>query len=243
MHVAEIMTRQVISVSPETTTAEAARLMLERHVSGLQVVDGDGAVLGILTQGDLLRRAETGTERHHSRWIEFLISPRQLSQEYATAHGRMVGEVMVRKVISVTPQDPITKVVDLMEHWRIKRLPVIEGERLVGIISRANLIRALLEHLPKPAAETTASDSEIRERILAEIAKEHWVPRDSVDVRVENGVAELYGSITDERERTALQVLAENVLGVKAVRDRLVWVEALSGFAVPAVGSKPPGSS
>ncbi len=240
MNVADVMTRPVISVTPETTVAEAARLMLEHHISGLPVVDAGGAVVGMVTEGDMLRRVETGTERQHARWLEFLIAPGRLAQEYASANARKVGEVMSPDVASVAPKDPLARVVELMERRHIKRLPVVEKGRLVGIVSRANLVRALLRNLPKPAARSRAGDAEIRNNILAEIAKQPWGPRASVDVTVHAGIAELHGSITDDRERNALQVLAENVPGVKAVRDHLVWVEPMSGFVIPAESLEPP---
>jgi CBS domain-containing protein len=242
MNVTDIMTTPVITVTPDTTIAEAARLMLEHRISGLPVVNVTGKVLGIVTEGDLLRRAETGTERRRSRWLEFLTSPGRLAEDYAQAHARKVGEVMSPVVVSVAPAAPLAEAVELMESRNIKRVPVIEEGRLVGIVSRANLVRALLHNLSKPAGQAAGvSDDEIRERILAEIAEQPWGPRASVDVRVEDGVAALHGSITDDRERTALRVLAENVAGVREVRDNVVWVEPLSGYVVPPEGSGPPG--
>jgi CBS-domain-containing membrane protein len=240
MNVADVMTQPVISVTPETTIAEAAGLMLQHRISGLPVVDGGGTVVGVVSEGDLLHRVETGTQRRHARWVEFLIAPGRLAEEYAQANARTVGEVMSADVVAVAPGDPLDEVVRQMERRHVKRLPVIEAGRLVGIVSRANLVRALLDNLPKPAPGKTAPADEIREHILAEIAKQPWGPRASVDVRVESGIVELYGSITDERERTALRVLAENSPGVKAVRDHLVWVEPVSGLVIPAIGSEPP---
>ena len=240
MNVADVMTHTVISVTPDTPIAEVAGLMLQHRISGLPVVDANGAVVGIVTEGDLLRRAETGTERRRARWLEFLTSPGRLARDYANANARKAGEVMTEDVASVRPQDALADVVRLMEGRHIKRVPVIDGGRLVGIVSRANLVRALVENLPKPAAAGTASDAEIRERILAEIARQPWGPRASVDVRVAGGIVELYGSITDDRERNALQIVAENTPGVKAVRDHLVWVEPVSGLITPTPGSEPP---
>ena len=241
MNVADVMTRKVISVTPETTIAEAARLMLRHRISGLPVVDQEERVVGVVTEGDLLRRTETGTERGHARWLEFLIAPGRLAADYARANARKAGEVMSTDVVAVAPQDSLAEVVRLMEHHHIKRLPVIEKGRAVGIVSRANLVRALVRNLPKPAAGAAGgSDDEIRRRILAEIAKQPWGPRASVDVRVARGVVELYGTITDERERTALQILAENAPGVKTVEDHLVWVEPVSGLVIPSIGSEPP---
>jgi CBS-domain-containing membrane protein len=201
-------------------------------------------VVGIVTEGDLLRRVETGTQRRHSHWLEFLIAPGRLAREYTDANARNVGEVMSAEVVSVTPQEALPEVIRLMEHHHVKRLPVIEAGRLVGIVSRANLVRALLHSLAeppgKPAGDAVAGDAEIRDRIVAEIARQPWGPRASVDVRVKDGAVELYGTITDERERTALRVLAENQPGVKTVLDHLVWIEPVSGFVIPAVGEEPP---
>ena len=245
MNVSDIMTRPVISVTPETPITEVARLMLQHRISGLPVVDPKGAVVGLVTEGDLLRRVETGTQRRHAHWIELLIGPGRLAQEYSHANARHAGEVMSTDVVSVAPQAALDEVVVLMERHRIKRVPVIDGGRLVGIISRANMVRALVHNLAKMAALSAgkaAGDEEIREQILAEIAKQPWGPRASVDVRVAAGIVELLGSITDDRERTALRVLAENIPGVTAVRDHLVWVEPMSGLVIPADGSVMPQS-
>ena len=238
MKVSDIMTHPVITVTPETTVGEAAELMLCHRISGLPVVNAAGEVVGIVTEGDLLRRAETGTERRRARWLEFLIAPGRLASEYAHAHGRQVGEVMTDTGVSVGPDDAVTDIIELMERRRIKRMPVIDEGKLVGIVSRANMVRALVRNLPRDKDAGVASDREIRDQILAEIAKQPWGPRASVDVRVENGVVELNGAVTDDRERPALRVLAENVPGVREVRDRLTWIEPMSGFVVPADGKE-----
>jgi CBS domain-containing protein len=226
MNVTEIMTQPVITVTPESLVVEAARLMLQHRVSGLPVIDADGEILGIVTEGDLLRRAETGAE-HRRHWLEFLIAPDRFADDYARARGRKVGEVMSEDLVSVGPDDPIEDVVRLMERRHIKRLPVVTAGRLVGIVSRADVVRALTRKLQQPA-KTAATDAEIRNGLQAEIAKQPWGPRPSVEVRVANGTVELLGSIEDERERTALRVLAENIPGVKAVRDHLVWLDRIS---------------
>jgi CBS-domain-containing membrane protein len=236
MYAADIMTRPVISVAPETKIAEAARLMLQHRISGLPVVDASGAIVGIVTEGDLVRRSEIGTERHRARWVELLIGPGRLARDYVDAHARTVGDVMTADVVAVSPGATLPEVVRLMEKHHVKRVPVVENGGLVGIVSRANLLRALVHTLPRTAVADAAisySDAEIRERILAEINKEPWGPRFSVDVTVENGIVELHGSITDDRERAALAVVAENTPGVKDVRDRLVWVDPMSGIVIP----------
>ncbi len=239
MSAADIMSQPVIGVGLETTIAEAAQLMLQHRISGLPVLDETGAVVGVVTEGDLLRRSELGTERHRPRWLELLSGAGRLASDYIDAHARKVGEVMSANVVSVTPQDTLPEIVRLMEKHHIKRVPVIEVGRLVGIVSRANLVGALVRNLARPAATEatgTSTDAEIRDRILADIGKEPWGRRCGVDVAVNDGVAELYGTITDEHQRIALRLVAENVRGVTGVDDRLVWVEPVSGIVIPAEG-------
>lgn len=232
MKAADVMKAPVIWVVPETTIAEAARLMLKHGISGLPVMDQDAAVVGMLSEGDLLRRAETGTARLRARWLEFLIAPGRLAQEYVDAHARRVGEVMSTDVVSVHPEDDLAEVVRLMQKRRVKRLPVIENGKLVGIISRADLVSTLIRLLPPAARDRELIDSEIRDRILAEVETQPWAPRASIEVKVEDGVVDLHGCITDERERTALEVLIENVPGVRQVHDHVVWVEPVSGTVI-----------
>jgi len=234
MRVSDIMATPVIHVSRDTPIAEVARLMLQHRISGLPVCDSGGGIIGVVTEGDLLRRAETGTEKRHRRWVEFLLGPGRLAQEYVDTHARKAGEMMSDKVVTIDGDQPIRRAVELMETRRIKRLPVTKDGRLVGIVTRANLVAALFKVLTNstPAAET--SDAEIQDVIRAEIAKQPWGPRFSVAVRVRDGVVDLEGAITDERERSALRVLAENTAGVKAVRDNVVWVEPTTGISLPA---------
>jgi len=237
MKASDVMTREPMSVTAQTTIVEAARLMLQHRISGLPVADGKGEIVGVVTEGDLLRRAETGTERHRSNWLAFLVGPGRLADDYVTAHARKVGEVMTRDVAVVAPSDDLAAVVGLMEKHRIKRVPVVEKGKLVGIVSRADLVRALVHSLTREAKAHThnqVSDEAIRDRILEIIDKEPWGPRFSVDVAVKVGVVDLHGTITDERERTALIVAAEGIAGVKAVNDHLVWVEPNSGLVVGA---------
>jgi CBS domain-containing protein len=228
--VSDAMTKNVITTTPETAIEEAARLMIRHRVSGLPVIDG-GIVVGVITEGDLLRRIETGTDLARSVWFAFLIAPGRLAQDYVRSHARKVGEVMTRDIVSVTADSSLAEVVALMEARRIKRLLVLEQGRLVGIISRADLLRALEQLLPK-ASVAALSDAQIRRRVLAEIDKQHWVPRACIDAKVENGVVELRGIVTDGRERDALRVIVENTPGVSAMRDHLLWVEPISGAVV-----------
>jgi CBS domain-containing protein len=231
MKAADVMTRGAFTVTADSTVNDAARLMLSHRVSGLPVVDTDGALVGMLTEGDLLRRAEIGTDRRRPRWLELLLGPGRLARDYVHTHAGKVGDVMTREVVSIGPGTPLDEVAELMERHQVKRLPVVENGRILGIVSRANLLAALLEAAGE-ARPTASSDRDIRKRVLAEIDRQFWAPRASVDIAVEDAVIELRGVVTDERERQALRVVAENVPGVKAVRDRLVWVEPVSGLIV-----------
>jgi CBS domain-containing protein len=233
VNAADVMTRSILSVTPNASLLEAIRLMLDNHVSGLPVIDEAGQLVGILTEGDLLRRGETGTERQRPRWLEILLGPGRLASEYVRTHGRKVDDIMTREPVSVAPEAPLDEIVELMERHRIKRVPVIEGDKLVGIVSRADFLRALARRLDAQTA-AAVGDDQIREGIIAELAKVSWVPRDGIEIAVENGVVNLNGVILDENEREALRVAAENVPGVRAVEDHLVWVEPMSGTIIDA---------
>jgi CBS domain-containing protein len=230
MKAAHIMTRNVVSVQPETTVLQAARLMLLHGISGLPVIGRDGHIVGIVTEGDFLRRAETGTQRQRSRWMQFFIGPGRLAEEYVRSRSRTVEDVMTQPVHTIDEDTPLSDIVELMERHRIKRLPVLRNGKLVGIVSRANLLHALAS-LTRDIESTSADDEAIRESLLTELNQEIWAPVGLIDIIVRNGTVELWGSILDERKRRALILAAENVRGVKGVRDHLVCVEPISGMA------------
>ena len=229
MQAQDVMTQHVISVSPDDTIARAIRLMLQEQISGLPVLDGSGRLVGVVTEGDFLRRAETATERKRPRWLEFLAGPGRLADEYVHAHGRKVGEIMTADPVTVVEDTPLEEVVALMEKRRVKRIPVVRGDKVVGIVSRANLLHALAR-LAVEVAPTKATDTTIREQLLAKLGKEKWAPTGAIEVIVRNGVVDLWGTITDERERQALIVAAENIPGVKRVNDHVAWVDTMSGM-------------
>jgi CBS domain-containing protein len=231
MQVRDVMTRNVISVAANETVVNAARIMLQNRISGLPVVDVDGDLVGIVTEGDFLRRGELGTELRRPKWLEFLLGPGRMAQEYVHASGRKVEDVMTSEPATVAEDDALSTVVQLMECRRIKRLPVLRDGKIVGIVSRANLMHALVS-LARDTAVPAGGDSAIRDGILAAVAKQPWAPR--VNVVVKDGIAELWGTITDERERQGCIVTAENVAGVREVHDHLVWVEPVSGMSFPS---------
>jgi len=237
MQAQDVMTRGVISVSPDDTIARAVRLMLQERISGLPVLNNAGRVVGVITEGDFLRRAETATEHKRPRWLEFLLGPGRLAEEYVRTHGRKVSEIMTAEPITVAEGTPLEQVVALMEKKRIKRIPVVRGDKMVGIVSRANLLHALAR-LAAEATPTTVSDKAIQEKLLGELASQKWAPTGAIEVIVRNGVVDLWGTVTDDRERQALIVAAENVPGVKRVNDHVAWVDATTGMVFQAPDDK-----
>lgn len=228
MNAADVMTRGVVSVSPNSTVEDTARLMLERGISGLFVVDETGDLRGIVTEGDLLRRDEIGTQRHRPWWLRVFVSPGRQAADFTRSHGRRVRDVMTTEVIAVPTDANLDTVVAVMEEHRIKRVAVTENGRVAGVISRADLLRALLGR-SRSAAPVAADDRAIRTTILDALEAQNWAPTTTVNVVVNDGVVDLWGTITDENERRAIAVLAENTDGVKAVHDHLVFVEPYSG--------------
>lgn len=231
MLIQDIMTRAPITVKSSSSIADAARLLLDNHISGLPVVDDNGAIVGIVSEGDFLRRGELDTERRRSAFLEFFVSPGRLADEYVHAYGRLIGEVMTSPVKTISPQALVSEAVETMERDGINRLPVVDGEKLVGIVTRSDLLRALANILANKAKPH--SDAEIEALIITELGKRSWSQNGFIRVDVKDGIAELSGSIFDERERLAAKVLAENVPGVKAVKDCLTWIDPYIGVAMP----------
>jgi CBS domain-containing protein len=217
MIAADVMTRNVISVPPDTTVADA--------------VDASGMLAGIVTEGDLLRRDELGTQRRRSWWLRLLASPGRQAADFTRAHGRKVADVMTRDVLSVAADAPLTDIVALMEEHRVKRVPVLDGDHVVGVVSRADLLRAL-SVAARERHETVADDRTIREHILDTLAHETWAPRTTLNVTVVNGVVDLWGTISNDQERRAICVMAENAPSVTKVIDHLVFVEAYTGTVI-----------
>ena len=231
MKVRDIMSTRVVSIAPDANVLEAVRLMLQNHISGLPVIDRSGALVGVVTEGDFLRRSETGTERKRPRWLEFLMGPRRLADEYVHTHARKVDDVMTREPITITEDAALDEVVRIMERRRIKRLPVMRGAQVAGIVSRANLLHALAS-LGAAASPPAKTDVAIREQLLAEFDRQTWAPVALIDVMVKDGAVELWGTITEEAQGDALKVCAENIPGVKSVVSHLTWIEPMSGMVI-----------
>jgi len=238
MNVEDVMTRSVIAVAPTDPISKAIRLMLQNHISGLPVVDEAGRLEGIVTEGDFLRRAETGTERRRNRLLTFILGPGLQAAEYVATHGRKVSEVMTRELVTVQEGTPLAEIVNLMESHRVKRIPVMRDDRIVGIVTRANLLRALGSLYAEPEPQS-ATDRNIRDRLVAELRQRSWGQDHLLDVTVHNGVVELWGIILDERHRGAIIVAAENTPGVVQVKDHLTWVEPTTGTTFGPPDEKP----
>jgi CBS domain-containing protein len=232
MRVRDVMTKGAIGVAETATLAEAVALMLRSRVNGLLVFDAERALVGVLSEGDLLRRSEIGAERRYPRWLELMLSGGRLAADYAHSHGRKVGEIMTREVITIGEDEELARAVELLIKRRIKRLPVLRGDAVAGILARSDILKGLLASLPQ--AGERRPDTEIRAAIEMELDKLGWAARASVRVGAENGVVTLDGAIIDERLRSGLRVIAENTPGVVAVHDRLCWIEPHSGIYIPS---------
>ena len=217
MRARDIMTTNVVSVSPETDIAEAVRLMLERQISGVPVIDDSGRLAGILTEGDLMRRAELATGRQ-SWWINPTSSPEQEAKAYVKAHGLKVKDVMTKEVVTINEQEPLDRIAMVFEERGIKRTPVMRSGKIVGIVSRANLLRSLAA---KKISDAVPSDSQIRSAILTTAMEDAAIRVVLVDVTVEDGVVHLWGNTASEAEREAIRVVAENTKGVREVQNHI----------------------
>ncbi|RWC15534.1 MAG: CBS domain-containing protein [Mesorhizobium sp.] len=221
MQARDLMTTPVITIATSASVAEAADLMLTRNIRCLPVVGDDGSLAGIISEGDFLRRGELGTRRARPRWLEFIVGPGKLADEYVRSSGRRVAEVMTAGVVSAAPDASLAEVVELMATHDIKNVPILDADKIVGIVSRSDLMRILLRTLPK-SGSATVDDEVIRRNILAELRGQSWsVGGDLIGVTVDKGDVELSGAIFDERQRKAAVVAAENVAGVKKVTDKL----------------------
>src|ERR1700682_4188937 len=215
MRAHQIMTRQGITIAADALIVEAANNMLQHHVSGLPGVDEAGTLVGIISQGDFIRRAEIGTQRKRGRWLKFLVGPGRAASDFVYERGRKVGEIMTSEPYTVTEDATLEDIVELMERNNVKRLPVMRGNKLVGIVTRSNLLQAVAG-LTRDVPDPTADDDHIRNRIITAIEKADWGPL-GLGVFVRNGHVHLSGIITNERFREAAVVAAENVSGVRKV--------------------------
>lgn len=219
----EIMTTNVVSVLPDTPVRDVAALMVEKHLSGVPVCNDSGTLLGIISEGDLLRRSELGTEKHRRRWLSFFTRPDEEARDFTKSHAMHAEEIMSKDVFWVSEDAPLDDVVGLMEKHDIKRVPVVSHGKLVGIVSRVDIVRALATLQSQIMPAPPESDAEIRANMNDILKNEDWALSAVVNVIVSDGVVHLWGVIDSKEQREALHVAAENIPGVKSVEDHLTF--------------------
>ena len=222
MRAQDVMTTEVVVVEPDTPVREVAKILIERRITGLPVQEPDGRLVGIVTDGDIYRRSELGTDRRRRRsWLEFFAADGCHAEDYVEAHGRLARDVMSRDVVAVAPETSLRQIADLFETRRIRRVPVVRDGKVVGIVSRANLVQALAASTP-PEADGAAADRRIRDMVLAEYGRHPWGLRAEANVVVMDGVVHIFGLVDSDTQQHALRVAAEGVPGVKGFEDHTV---------------------
>ncbi len=219
MRAYQIMTRKVVTVGPETSIIEAANIMLKHHISGLPVVDAAGKLVGIISEGDFIRRAEIGTQRKRGRWLRLLVGSGQIASDFVRERGRKVGDIMSLDPVTVAEDASLEEIVRIIEKHNVKRVPVMRKDQIVGIVTRSNLLQAVSD-FARDVPDPTADDDQIRSNVLAAIKRADWSPS-RFNVIVRDGIVSLSGIITDERCRRAAIVAAETTPGVRQVYDEL----------------------
>jgi CBS domain-containing protein len=235
MRAMDIMTTPVITVTPDTTVQDLAKLLSEKGISGVPVVEQDDRLVGIVSEGDLLHRAETGTERRLQRrrswWLDSVATEAEAARDYVKAHGRFVRDIMSRDVITVSDTTDLAEVAMVLETKLIKRVPVVRDGKVVGIISRANLVRALATTTSAPAIVADADDRTIRERLLTELRGQRWANIWASDLMVRDRVVHIWVSEDQpESEKEALRIAAENIPGVRRVEEHVVPAPVIPAF-------------
>lgn len=229
MRASDVMTGNVISVTPDMTIREVARLFVEKRISGAPVLDPGGSVVGMISEGDLLRRSEIGTdERRRASWLDFWSASHE-ARDYVKTHGTKVGDVMTTEVITVDPDTPLGEVAGILETRGIKRVPVTEAGRLAGIVSRANLVQALASVPDEPVSKSTLSDAEIRALLMGELAGRKWAFAGR-NIVVADGVVHLWGVFQSAEAVDAVRVAAQSIPGVKRIEDHTEPYQVMPGI-------------
>jgi CBS domain-containing protein len=222
MQARDVMVSPVITIKPSASVKEVAQILLENKVSALPVVDDSGKLIGIVSEGDLMRRTDLGTERHRSWWLVALFADTDaLAAEYVKQHGAKVEDVMTRRPITAGPEVPLNEIAGLLERHSIKRVPIVENGALVGIVSRANLIQALAGD--RRRLEISLPDAKLREKIMARLRAEPWAHTSLLNITVNDGIVDIWGITRSETEKKALRVAAETMPGVRAVNDNVIF--------------------
>lgn len=220
MKARDVMISPAITVTPSASVRDVAKIFLEQRISAVPVVDDQGRLVGIVSEGDLMHRTEAGTERKRSWWLQGLTGDETLAAEYVKAHARKVADVMTRRVITASPESPLHEIASVLESNSIKRVPIVKDGQVVGIVSRANLIQAVASD--RKELDIPASDATIRDKLMANLQAEPWAHTGLLNITVKDGVVDLWGITGSDAERKAIRVAAETIPGVFTVHDNLI---------------------
>jgi CBS domain-containing protein len=223
MNASDVMVRNVMTIGPDDDVATAVRLLVDHDISALPVVDAEKHVLGVLSESDLLHRQEDGTLKRRPWWVEAITPSSTLAMDYAKSHGCRVAEVMASKVISASEETPLSEIANILEKQRIKRVPILKDGKLVGIVSRYNLMQALAStEAAEQAPKDVVADRNIRNVILARLADQPWTDFGERNIVVSSGVVHVWGLVGSPEEHKALLALAEGVPGVRKISDEMI---------------------
>jgi CBS domain-containing protein len=221
MKARDVMVSPVITTKPSASVKEVAQILLAHHISAVPVVDDAGKLVGLVSEGDLMRRADLGTERHRSWWLATLFAEEEaLAAEYVKQHSRKVADVMTKRLVTATPDAPLNEIAGLLERHSIKRVPIVENGALVGIVSRANLIQALAGD--RKTLDVPVPDAALRDKLMAHLKAQPWAHTSLLNVTVNDGIVDIWGITRSEAEKKALRVAAETTPGVRAVNDNVI---------------------
>lgn len=230
MKASDIMVSNVITIGINATVHDVAQLLVEKRISAVPVVSGKGELLGIVSEGDLLRRAEVGTEKRRSWWLEAWMSKEALANDFVKSHARKATDVMTRRVVTAKPDTSLGEIATLLEKNGIKRVPIVAGGKVVGIVSRSNLIQALASTPKANGPQVQVDDATIREKVMAQLRMRPWAKPWLVNVVVQDGTVNLWGVVDSQAEKDAARVAVETTPGVRAVSDHLVTWPIVADF-------------
>lgn len=219
MKAKHVMVTPVKTAKADMTVRDVAQILSDNRISALPVVDNDGAVIGIISEGDLIHRAEIGTQRRRSWWLSLLTSNVQLAEEYAKTNARKIGDLMTHSVVTVDPETQLSDIATIFERRNIKRVPVVEHNHLIGIVTRGNLVQAIATAPQK--VHRPLSDDAIRDKVFKKLESEPWASVEMLNVTVNGGIVYLWGFARSDAERNAMRVAAESIAGVEAVHENL----------------------
>jgi CBS domain-containing protein len=222
MKASDIMVSNVITVTPEQSVQDVAEILIERRISGVPVLDAAGELVGIVSEGDLMRRGDAGTEHRRSWWLKLLMGREGLAGEYIKEHATKVKDVMTRSVITAAPETSISDLAELLERNRIKRVPIVKDRKIVGIVSRANLLQALAGMRHQISVEKPTTDTALRDSVLRRLKAEPWTRSSLINITVHDGTVDLWGVVDSPTEKKALCLAAEVTPGVRAVNDHVI---------------------